>query len=112
MSCNHRHLVFTMHLPASVYPIVLALATLGAAGSSPIAWKACKDLNSSLPLSCGSLAVPLDYTDACSEETTSILMAKLSATKKPSKGSILLNFGGPGETGRSSLALETTNLRA
>ena len=101
-----------MHLHTSVYPIVLALASLGAAGSSPIAWKACKDINSSLPLSCGSLAVPLDYTDECSETTTTILMARLSATKKPSKGSILLNFGGPGEAGRSSLALVAADLRA
>ncbi|MBE3048827.1 hypothetical protein IMZ48_41285, partial [Candidatus Bathyarchaeota archaeon] len=39
--------------------------------------------------------VPLDYTDP-DGDTLSLSLAKVPAAKGPSKGSILMNFGGPG----------------
>lgn len=44
---------------------------------------------------CGSLGVPLDYTDPDGEKL-GLSLAKVPAANEPSKGSILMNFGGPG----------------
>jgi hypothetical protein len=74
-----------------------------------IAWAPCPDaINSlnpfNLTFTCGTLTVPLDYTDRSNEKTISLNLIKLPAAKKPSKGSILFNFGGPGGDGLTNLA--------
>jgi hypothetical protein len=53
---------------------------------------------------CANHTVPLDYTDLNSTATIDLELMKVPAVKAPSKNSILFNFGGPGETGRSNLA--------
>lgn len=71
--------------------------------SQRITWGPC-DLEGSSPLECGNVTVPLDYTDLDSNKTLEIELVKSPATKKPSKGSILINFGGPGIGGRVDMA--------
>ncbi len=66
-------------------------------------WFPC-DQNASLPVTCGSLAVPWDYTDLDSGKTLNLSLLKVNATREPVKGSILLNPGGPGELSREFLA--------
>ncbi|KAF7547481.1 hypothetical protein G7Z17_g7696 [Cylindrodendrum hubeiense] len=71
-----------------------------------IVWKSCDlGLNETAPMLCGSLVVPLDYTDTYSSETIKLELLKVDAVKSPSKGSILFNFGGPGATGKAAFAL-------
>lgn len=74
-----------------------------------IRWGACNDLalnrGSDQILKCANLSVPLDYTEPSSNEKLSLELIKVPASHQPSKGSILFNFGGPGFTGRSSLAV-------
>ncbi|KAK0661588.1 hypothetical protein QBC41DRAFT_260991 [Cercophora samala] len=56
---------------------------------------------------CGSLVVPLDYTDPTSNDTLtlSLLRSKaVSAGATANKKSMLFNFGGPGYEARKSLA--------
>jgi hypothetical protein len=73
-----------------------------APSSCSISWADCPtDLK--IPSQCGSLAVPLDYTDENSK-TLNLTLLKVKATKKPFKGSILYNPGGPGVPGASALA--------
>ena len=67
-----------------------------------IEWYPCEQ-NFSQPISCGTLAVPLDYTSN-SSETIDLDIIKINATKTPVKGSILFNPGGPGEPGRPFVA--------
>lgn len=55
------------------------------------------------PVECGTLYVPLDYTNKTYGETLKLSLLKVPAAIQPSKGSILHNFGGPGEPGRASL---------
>lgn len=72
-----------------------------------IEWGPCGDLgfNETVPLSCGTLAVPLDYTEPDSGETLDLQILKIPAPNQPSKGSVFFNFGGPGATGISEMAL-------
>ncbi|KAJ3526199.1 hypothetical protein NM208_g11306 [Fusarium decemcellulare] len=67
-----------------------------------IQWGPC-DLDTDLPVQCARLPVPLDYTNHSSNKTLKLDLIKYPAQKKPSKGSILLNFGGPGQDGLHSM---------
>lgn len=74
------------------------------AAATVIQWGTCKDdFHSPSRVDCGRLFVPLDYTEP-DGETLSLKLLRVPADKEPVKGSILLNFGGPGATGRDSLA--------
>jgi hypothetical protein len=53
---------------------------------------------------CGTLAVPLDYSDPLSGQTLSLDIIKIPALKAPKKGSILFNWGGPGGDGLCNMA--------
>ncbi|KAF4501416.1 general amino acid permease [Fusarium agapanthi] len=59
-------------------------------------------------LECGTLKVPLDYTDKYTN-TTILNLIKLKAdeksTEKAPRGSIIVNFGGPGASGVEGLLL-------
>ncbi|KAL6404980.1 hypothetical protein AUP68_11819 [Ilyonectria robusta] len=70
-----------------------------------ITWRPCGlGLNETAPMSCGSLAVPLDYTDTSSNKKLMLELLKVDAVNSPSRGSILFNFGGPGASGKADLA--------
>jgi len=92
---------------------------LRARGQNHIQWdKPCsRELNTTLiPIPsgvlCGSLRVPLDYTDESSDATLDLELIKLPASKTPVKGSILLNFGGPGPNNRAAFSLLSEQLRS
>ncbi|KAJ4003904.1 hypothetical protein NW752_012039 [Fusarium irregulare] len=53
---------------------------------------------------CATIEVPLDYTDPKSEKTVELQLIRYNATKKPFKGSVLWNPGGPGISGIETLA--------
>ena len=92
---------------ASALALSLALGSSAAARvlvNNTIKWFPCPSQNGSLPLTCGSLFVPLDYEDTASNATLELQLVKVSATKQPKKGSILFNPGGPGGSGRDSMA--------
>jgi hypothetical protein len=74
-----------------------------AASNGSINWFHCAQ-NQTIPVTCGTLTVPLDYTDPSSNRTVDLQLLKVNATKQPSKGSILFNPGGPGDGGRTALA--------
>lgn len=63
-------------------------------GAGAIQWGEC-DFEATVPIECGSLQVPLDYTDP-EAGTLDLSLSKVAAAEGPSKGSILMNFGGPG----------------
>ncbi|MFE9994835.1 alpha/beta hydrolase [Streptomyces avermitilis] len=67
-----------------------------------ITWAACKGDGMPKDLQCGKVTVPLDYArpDA---GTLDVALARYRATGK-SRGSVLLNFGGPGAAGIGALA--------
>ena len=52
-----------------------------------------------VPIDCAKLEVPLDYTEPESSEMLQLQLLKVNATKKPFKGSVLFNPGGPGGSG-------------
>lgn len=57
-----------------------------------------------MQVTCGTLNVPLDYTNPASNQTLQLQLVKVNAAKQPKKGSILFNPGGPGESGRDWIA--------
>ncbi|GAB1312412.1 Peptidase S33, tripeptidyl-peptidase [Madurella fahalii] len=88
------------------FAVALGVSLAQAAQCQDIKWGDCFDLelgDGSLPVLCGNLTVPLDYTDMSSNKTLRLELVKVPATQGTSKGSILLNFGGPGLSSRQSL---------
>jgi hypothetical protein len=78
--------------------------------SNCIKWGPCDFENAGTrPIECGTLDVPLDYTDGTSKEKLTLSLIKSSAPIKTAtkKKSILFNFGGPGFG-----SVETLNLLA
>ncbi|MFJ5309355.1 alpha/beta hydrolase [Streptomyces sp. NPDC088350] len=67
-----------------------------------VKWAACKDMDAPKDLQCGKVTVPLDYAKP-GGGTLDLALARYRATGK-SRGSVLLNFGGPGGAGVSELA--------
>ncbi|KAK4152578.1 TAP-like protein-domain-containing protein [Chaetomidium leptoderma] len=64
-----------------------------------ITWGPCDfETTGSGPIECGTLSVPLDYTNATSSEklTLSLIKSPSRSKTKTVKKSILFNFGGPG----------------
>lgn len=70
---------------------------------STIEWFSCEQ-NATLPVTCGTLTVPLDYTDLSSNKTLDLHLLKFNATKQPVQGSVLFNPGGPGDSSLDFLA--------
>ncbi|MFJ4787382.1 alpha/beta hydrolase [Streptomyces sp. NPDC088794] len=66
-----------------------------------VAWSKC-DMDAPKDMQCGKVTVPLDYAEP-SAGTIDLAMARYRATGKK-RGSVLLNFGGPGGAGVSELA--------
>jgi hypothetical protein len=60
---------------------------------------------------CGTLAVPLDYSDSSSNQTLNLDIIKIPALKEPKKGSILFNFGGPGGDGLNNMAIGSSKFQ-
>lgn len=69
-----------------------------------IKWAPCNITDATMPIECATLEVPLDYTDKMSNETMDLELQRVKAKGK-SRGSVLLNFGGPGDTGVEDIAL-------
>ncbi|MEU9991116.1 alpha/beta hydrolase [Streptomyces sp. NPDC048045] len=65
-------------------------------------WAACKGADRAEDLQCAKVTVPLDYARP-GEGTLDLALARYRATG-PSRGSVLLNFGGPGGAGINELA--------
>ena len=62
-----------------------------------IKWSACEGYGMPEDLQCGKVTVPLDYANP-GDGTLDLALARYRATGK-SRGSVLLNFGGPGGAG-------------
>ncbi|KAM0350656.1 hypothetical protein ACHAPU_003143 [Fusarium lateritium] len=79
------------------------------AAASSLSWSAC---NLDLPGAqeylkngdCATIEVPLDYTNPSSKKTVELQLLRFKATKKPFKGTVFWNPGGPGISGIETLA--------
>lgn len=81
--------------------------------NSTIRWGPCfGNIKSTLPVDCGRLQVPLDYTEPESSPELSLEMTRVPAVRQPAMGSIMLNFGGPGLEARETLATLASLLQA
>ncbi|WP_329343917.1 alpha/beta hydrolase [Streptomyces sp. NBC_00663] len=67
-----------------------------------VTWSKCEGMEAPKDLRCGKVTVPLDYSRPASG-TLELALARYRATGE-SRGSVLLNFGGPGAAGVSELA--------
>ncbi|KAL8800252.1 MAG: hypothetical protein Q9182_005308 [Xanthomendoza sp. 2 TL-2023] len=97
----------------SMTPLLLGchVATaINQSSNESINWFPCKQ-NGTLPLTCGTLNVPLDYTNATSDTTLELQLVKVSAVKHPKKGNILFNPGGPGAGGQDLIAASAVPLQ-
>ncbi|MFI6936218.1 alpha/beta hydrolase [Streptomyces sp. NPDC050287] len=70
--------------------------------SQQVAWTKCEGVDMPADLQCGKVTVPLDYARPRGP-TLDLALARYRATGE-SRGSVLLNFGGPGGAGVPELA--------
>jgi hypothetical protein len=86
--------------------------SFGSNTTNAIRWGPCLR-NLTVPLLCGTLAVPLDYLPATGDNSSSLILnlVKLPSLRQPSNGSILVNPGGPGQGGRNFLATSGTDIQ-
>ncbi|KAE8423520.1 TAP-like protein-domain-containing protein [Aspergillus pseudocaelatus] len=85
---------------------IVSLVSLTQAELGKIQWKGlCDPTNATGPMICGTLDVPLDYTDSESNKTLTLDIAKWPATKTPAAEPIFFNFGGPGVSSFEGLGL-------
>jgi hypothetical protein len=73
-------------------------SVLGPRRAAP-AWGPCPDelaANATAPVECAPFAVPLDYESPNGTETLELGLLRVPAVREPKKGSVLVNFGGPG----------------
>lgn len=91
----------------SLLPSLCLAALAHAAACSKIRWGACPEgeFNTNTTIQCGTLRVPLDYTQPNSSKTLDLEIVKIPAAVQPSRGSIQLNFGGPGLPARHDAVL-------
>lgn len=80
-----------------------AAALPGGNRTGGIAWGPCS-FDGLLPIVCGNVSVPMDYTDPQGTESLVLQVVKVPAVASQSRGSILFNFGGPGGEGQRTLA--------
>ncbi|WP_234539792.1 alpha/beta hydrolase [Streptomyces shenzhenensis] len=66
-----------------------------------VRWTACKDVELPKDMQCARVTVPLDYAQPAAG-TLDLALSRYRATGR-SRGSVLLNFGGPGGSGVSGL---------
>ncbi|KAE8370309.1 TAP-like protein-domain-containing protein [Aspergillus caelatus] len=81
------------------------------ARSQQIQWSPC-ETNGTLATECAAFPVPLDYTNEAADATLNLELIRIRAPNSPSKGSVFLNFGGPGDNGKLSLATYGPMLQA
>lgn len=67
-----------------------------------VSWSACEGMDLPEDMQCGKVTVPLDYADP-GGDTLELALARYRATDDP-RGSVVLNFGGPGGSGVLGLA--------
>lgn len=79
--------------------VLLATAAVGRPFDGPLSirWVPCSDVDvqSNLTSDCGTLSVPLDYSKP-DDATVELQLFRVHAPQQPARGSIQLNFGGPG----------------
>ncbi|WP_369255307.1 alpha/beta hydrolase [Streptomyces sp. R35] len=108
----HQRCAFAGAATATLALLAAGLPAVATAAGGPdlsrfyrqkIKWAACEGESMPKDLQCGKVTVPLDYANP-GGGTLDVAMARYRATGK-SRGSVLLNFGGPGGAGISELAL-------
>ncbi|MGA5087280.1 alpha/beta hydrolase [Streptomyces pseudogriseolus] len=98
---------------AGAVGLVLLATGLAATGSDEpdlgrfydqrIEWAACEGTELPKDLQCGTVTVPLDYADP-GKGTLELALARYRASSGDPRGSVVLNFGGPGGSGVQGLA--------
>lgn len=78
-------------------------ATAKPRGINAIRWGKCDIDTQGLPVECARLPVPLDYSNDSCGKTLDLALIRYPAQNGPSQGTILLNFGGPGQDGLNNM---------
>ncbi|MHA5052237.1 alpha/beta hydrolase [Streptomyces sp. SD15] len=107
----HQRFAFVGASVATLALLAAGVPSMATAAADPdlsrfyrqeIKWAACEGEGMPKDLRCGKVTVPLDYANP-GGGTLDIALARYRATGS-SQGSVLLNFGGPGGPGISTLA--------
>ena len=91
--------------PSSLLLLLLCFGYATTLASANLKWATCPDISvkNPLPYDCANLTVPLDHTEPSSNGNLVLRLLRIPAAIMHAKGSILVNFGGPGEVGRTTL---------
>ncbi|KIE02022.1 Peptidase S33 tripeptidyl aminopeptidase-like protein, partial [Metarhizium majus ARSEF 297] len=100
-------------LPSLLLASAAQASPLAESQQSRLKWSPCEIANATVPLECGTLTVPLDYTNKTANATLQLQLQRAPARQKSkSTKSILLNFGGPGADGVEDFAYFAKRMQA
>jgi hypothetical protein len=96
-------------LPTTLVIAGIAAGMVAGKPSSPkgLTWGPCPPTKNSndVPIDCTTLEVPLDYADGDSNEKLTLNLVRSPATAEEKLGTILTNFGGPGQEGLPNMPI-------
>ena len=112
---HHRPIMLALQALLSIFAFATITHALPPSTNSIVkvtrddkfAWGPCPETvavnTSAIPLLCSNFTVPLDYSDPSSTDTLTLELIKAPALRGPSKGTIFVNYGGPGASGELDL---------
>ncbi|MFC9843507.1 alpha/beta hydrolase [Streptomyces sp. NPDC060223] len=112
MPSVHQRCALTGATTVTLALLAAGLPSVASAADAPdlsrfygqkIKWSTCNGYEMPEDMQCGKVTVPLDYANP-GDGTLDLALARYRATGK-SRGSVLLNFGGPGGAGIPQLAV-------
>jgi pimeloyl-ACP methyl ester carboxylesterase len=95
---------------ALVAVATVAFPAPGAAGATPtgaLAWKGCGD-----GLQCATLSVPVDWSQPAGPQVALAVARRAAKDQRHRLGSLVINYGGPGDPGTQSLRLASGDVPA
>jgi pimeloyl-ACP methyl ester carboxylesterase len=95
---------------ALVAVATVAFPAPGAAGATPtgaLAWKGCGD-----GLQCATLSVPVDWSQPAGPQVALAVARRAAKDQRHRLGSLVINYGGPGDPGTQSLRLGSGDVPA
>ncbi len=93
-----RPLVAIGALVAVATVVLPAPGTAGAAPTGSLAWKACGD-----SLECATLSVPVDWSQPAGPHVALAVARRPAKDQRHRLGSLIINYGGPGDPGTQAL---------
>jgi pimeloyl-ACP methyl ester carboxylesterase len=93
-----RRIVLVVALVAALLASSVPHAQAATRAAEPLVWRGCRD-----GFECAALEVPVDYSAPAGEQVAIALIRRLATNPDTRIGSLVVNYGGPGDPGTETL---------